>query len=109
MQIITYQEVRDLQKRDAVALINVLPAEYFEKTHIPGSISIPQDSEDFEAQVENVIGGKDVPVVVYCASYSCDASKKAALKLDRARFTRVMCYEGGTKEWQEKSGALSAA
>lgn len=109
MQTITYQQVKDFQERDAATLINVLSPEYFEKGHIPGSINIPLEHEDFTAQVEKVVGGKDMPLIVYCAGYTCDASKKAALKLDKAGFTNVMCYEGGTKEWQEKAPHLSAA
>jgi rhodanese-related sulfurtransferase len=109
MQTIAYQQVKDLQERNAATLINVLPAEYFEKTHIPGSINVPVESSDFAEQVKKVIGGKNEPVVLYCASYSCDKSKRAALKLDQAGFTNVMCYEGGAKEWQEKASSRSAA
>jgi len=108
MQTIDYQYLKDLQKRNAATIINVLSAEAFGKSHIPGSINIPQDQDDFPDRVETVIGDKSSPIVVYCASYSCDASKRAAIKLERAGFTNVMCYEGGMKEWQEKSSARAA-
>jgi rhodanese-related sulfurtransferase len=81
MQTITYQQMKDLQERKTVTLINVLPAENFEKTQIPESINIPLETADFTGEVAKVIGGKEEPVVVYCASYSCDASKRAALKI----------------------------
>ncbi len=109
MQTIGYQQVKDLQERNAATLINVLSAEDFEKTHIPASINVPVDSPDFADQVKKIIGGKGEPVVVYCASYSCDKSQKAALKLDQAGFTNVMCYEGGAKEWQDKAAASRSA
>jgi len=103
MQTVDYQYVKELQKRNAATLINVLSAEAFGKAHISGSINIPQEQDDFAQRVEDVIGDKGAPIVVYCASYSCDASKKAAVKLEKTGFTNVMCYEGGMKEWQEKS------
>ena len=80
----------------------MLPAQPFEKPRNPGSINIPHESANFVKEVEYVIGGKNLPVIVYCASEACDASKKAATKLDEEGFTDVMCYEGGYKEWNEK-------
>lgn len=109
MQTIDYQQLKDLQKRNAATIINVLPAEKFPATHIFGSLNVPLAHEDFAGNVKRIIGGKELPVVVYCASFSCDASKKAALKLEQAGFTDVMCYEGGFKEYHEKEARSSAA
>ncbi|MCG5516796.1 MULTISPECIES: rhodanese-like domain-containing protein [unclassified Ectothiorhodospira] len=44
-----------------------------------------------------VAGGKDRKIVVYCANFDCDASRKAAAKLDNTGFTDVLDYEGGTR------------
>ncbi len=107
MQTITYQQLKEKLERN-IPVINVLSEEAFREGHIPGSINLPHEKPDFARQVEETIGGKDKPVIVYCASYSCDASKRAALKLDQAGFTAVMAYEGGTKEWREKNPALAA-
>lgn len=107
MQNIAYPQLKDRLAQN-ITVVNVLPAEAFAKNHIPNSINIPLESLDFTAQVEAVIGSKEAPVVVYCASYSCDASKKAASKLDQAGFANVLCYEGGMKEWQEKNAARVA-
>lgn len=108
MHCIDYQEIKDYQSHDVAVIINVLPAENYKKSHIPGSINIPYEHPDFVKQVEGVIGGKSMPVIVYCASQTCDLSHKAATKLLQAGFTHVMCYEGGMKEWEEKA-ALTAA
>lgn len=109
MQTIAYQQLKDLQERDTATLINVLSSEHFEKTHIPGAINVPLENPDFVEEVRKIIGGKNEPVVVYCASYSCDKSRLAAVKLDQAGFSNIMCYEGGAKEWQEKTSSRSAA
>lgn len=87
------------QKKPDLTLINVLSEEDFEKSHIPGSHNIPVDRDDFVQAVERVAGGKDSTIVVYCASFDCDASPKAAKQLDEAGFTNVYDFDGGMKEW----------
>ncbi len=102
MQAITKQQLK--QMNDALeedfVLINVLPQETFRKKHIRTSINIPYTDDYFESLVELVAGGtKDRKIVVYCASFECQASPKAAEKLDKAGFTQVYDYEGGTEDW----------
>lgn len=87
------------EKKEDFVLINVLPRAAFREAHIRTSINIPHEEEGFEAEVEKVSAGKDRIVVVYCASKECDASPKAARKLDKAGFERVYDYEGGTRDW----------
>lgn len=101
MQSISREELEimnDSSEKDFV-LINVLPQDAFNKSHIRTSINIPHDDPQFEETVAKVAGNKDRNVVVYCASFDCDASPKAAGKLDRAGFSKVYDYEGGTKDW----------
>jgi rhodanese-related sulfurtransferase len=90
----------EFNKNDFV-LVNVLSHEQFNKEHIRNSINIPLETKNFTNQVENVIGNKDRDVVVYCASFDCNASPKAAQKLDEAGFKNVYDYEGGMKDWME--------
>lgn len=82
-------------------LINVLSEEQFRKEHIEGSQNVPVVSPDFEKKVEWLTGARDKPLVVYCASAECTASKEAAEKLEKAGFEKVRAYEGGMKEWKE--------
>lgn len=86
-------------------LINVLPRDAFNREHIRTSINIPVEEPSFLEQVEAVAGSKDRKIVVYCASFECDASPKAVQKLEDAGFTNVYDYEGGTKDWFEKKHA----
>jgi rhodanese-related sulfurtransferase len=87
--------------KDDFVLVNVLPREEFNQRHIRTSINVPVGSADFPQRVEAVAGGKQREIVVYCASFDCDASEKAARELDEAGFSRVFDYEGGTKDWLE--------
>ena len=103
MQAISRDELNHMNRqsdRDFV-LINVLPREQFNKSHIRTSINIPVGGEDFPMQVENVAGSKQRDVVVYCADFDCNASTTAARELEQAGFKHVYDYEGGNKDWFE--------
>lgn len=96
--------MNDTEHEDFV-LINVLPREAFNKGHIRTSINIPVEEKSFVELVEAVSGSKERKIVVYCASFDCDASPRAAKILEDAGFTQVYDYEGGTKDWFEKKQA----
>ena len=103
MQPISRDELNSMnqqQKRDFV-LINVLPREQFLKKHIRTSINIPAGEADFAGKVEEVAGSKDRDIVVYCASFECNASPDAGRKLEQSGFRNVFDYEGGTRDWFE--------
>jgi rhodanese-related sulfurtransferase len=110
MNAITTDELKALRnKKPGLTLVNTLAAESFEKTRIPGAINVPLDNSDFAARVERAAGGKDAPVVVYCASQQCNSSEKAAEKLEAAGFTAVSRYTGGAAAWQQEAGEVNAA
>ncbi|MBX7074850.1 MAG: rhodanese-like domain-containing protein [Pirellulales bacterium] len=105
MKTISTDELKIMRDKNAgLTLVDTLPAESFEATRIPGAISVPLDRSDFVARVEQESGGKDQPVVVYCASQECDASEKAARRLEIAGFTAVSRYTGGFDAWQHEAG-----
>jgi rhodanese-related sulfurtransferase len=90
------------QKRTSVTLINTLPEDKADDYKIEGSLNIPQDSDDFVAQVEQAVNGdKSQEIVVYCANFNCDSSTKGAQKLEAAGFTNVIDYEGGAEDWNK--------
>lgn len=109
MKTITTDGLKALKGQNgAVTLVNTLGAEAFEKTKIPGAINVPLESSDFAADVEQASGGKDQPVVVYCANQQCNSSEKAAQKLEAAGFTAVSRYTGGAAAWQKEAGEVPA-
>jgi len=89
-----------LDAGESLFLIDVLSHEQFEKTHIPGSHNIPLADKDFVREVEQVVGDKGPKIVVYCSSFQCTASPKAAKKLDQAGFRQVLDFAGGIQDWQ---------
>ena len=109
MKTITTKELKELlDKHRDLALINTLGAHSFERTRIPGAINVSQDHSDFVQRVEEQVGGKDKPVVVYCANLTCDSSEKAAKKLEEAGFTAVLRYPGGFAAWEKEAGEVHA-
>ena len=103
MQSISHNELKSmLDNHEDITMINVLSHQNFEKEHIPDSINVPVETENFSEKVAQQVGGKDEKLVVYCQNESCDASTKAAKKLEAANFEQVLCYEGGIEEWKNQ-------
>ncbi len=104
MNTITTEELRELREQNRnLALVNTLNTDSFEKTKISGAVNIPLSDSDFVGRVAKLAGGQDKPVVVYCASDKCDSSAKAAERLEKAGFTAVSRYTGGTAAWQKEA------
>lgn len=98
MKTLSTEQTESMLGDDAV-VINVLAPEEFEKAHIPETHNVPVADDDFVDEVTELVGDEDAAVVVYCAGPECDASPKAAARLEDAGFTRVYDYEGGMKAW----------
>jgi rhodanese-related sulfurtransferase len=86
------------------ALINVLSKGRFDREHIPHSINIPLD-ELGDTDKRFV---RDKEIIVYCASWDCDASPRAAAELEKAGFSHVVDYEGGLRDWKEGGNEVIA-
>jgi rhodanese-related sulfurtransferase len=99
MKTITREQLEQKRENDEdFTLVNVLTTEQFEQEHIPDSVNIPMD------QAENVFPDRfdsSDDIVVYCASETCQASPKAAKKLEAMGFTNVKDYEGGLADWKD--------
>lgn len=91
---------RMIQRPEPPLVIDVLPRSEFEKEHLPKAVNIPVDDDEFEAQVQRRVTSKDEEVVVYCASTACDASVRAASRLEKNGFSHVSDFEGGLREWK---------
>jgi len=98
-----------LDQNQDLTLVNTLGAESFETTKIPGAVNVPLGDSEFASHVERIAGGRDQPVVVYCANQQCDASEKAAEKLEAAGFKDVSRYTGGAAAWAKEAGEMPAA
>ncbi len=88
-----------------VLVINVLPKPMYEDCRIKGSLSMPLAAlTQFSTQIP-----KDQLIVLYCAHYTCDASRRAWKVLHDLGFTNVKAYEGGMAEWNQKGYPVEGA
>jgi rhodanese-related sulfurtransferase len=91
--------------RDFV-LANALTERSFAQRRIQGSVSLPAAAITADL-AERVIGGRNRPVVVYCAGYGCGAGARAAARLEEVGFAQVFEYTPGLAEW-EQDGQVEA-
>lgn len=86
-------------------LVDVLSEEHFNDGHIPGAANIPLDEIGSTALQEL---DKDDEIIVYCKSKDCQASPKAAKKLEKLGFDKVYDYEVGLKGWRESGNEVKS-
>lgn len=85
-------------------LVDVLSSEHFSQEHIKGAISLPQD--EIEKRASRVLPDKNERIIVYCASFDCQASTNAARKLQELGYTDLLDYKGGLKSYKETGRRL---
>lgn len=88
-----------IDQGEEMTLIEVLSENDFEDFHLPGAINIPLGSENFEDRVQ-AAAAKDDQVIVYCKDEDCDASPKAAKRLEDLGYSNVLDYEAGKEDWR---------
>lgn len=100
VQRITREDLKaKLDRGDKVALVEALPAKYYEDKHLPGAINIPHDQVD--ALAPGLLPDKTAEIVVYCASGPCRNSAIAAGRLAEIGYTNVRDYHEGKADWIE--------
>lgn len=106
MRTLTIDQFKKMRNEQDPLVINALEPERFQKGHIPGSRNIPVSDDNFVAKVEAAADDKSETIVVYCSGPECDASEKAARKLDQAGFQNVHRFEGGMEAWKSKGNPV---
>lgn len=99
MKTISRDDLQTLISSNATfVLAEALDAPYFEKGHLPRAINMPLGRVP---ELAKAIPTTSTPVVVYCASATCENSHIAARKLEQLGYTDVSVYAGGKADWQE--------
>ena len=94
------QQLKRMMDEDAVTVVEVLDEKYFNKFHLPGAINVPL-SGDFEGDIQSAVPDKGHPVAVYCLDADCDASPKAAKRMELLGYDRIYDYEAGKMDWKD--------
>jgi len=106
METITTEELKEkLDDGDDFILVNVLSEEQFRKEHIPNSINIPLG--EIGRRRDELDPNKEI--IVYCKNFECEASPKAAKKLEKLGFEDVVDYEGGIEEWKKQDHPIETS
>jgi len=79
-------------------LVDVLEESHYDKEHIKGAISIPLN--ELKNKAPKLLR-KDETIVVYCASFDCQASTKGAEVLLSLGYKDVLDYKGGIQDYKE--------
>ncbi len=88
-------------------LMDVLDREHFAKEHIRGALNLPVG--DIENKAGEILKDKSGAIVVYCASFECQASTMAAKKLMAMGYKNVYDYKGGIKDYKEANLPLEGS
>ena len=86
---------RKIDNDEKFVLLDIRSEKAYRKRHIKGAMSLHvrklwRAEQEFE---------KDEEIIVYCASFSCMKSLRAAKMLEEMRFKNVTDYEGGLRDW----------
>ena len=104
VKFITIENLLEMKtNNEKFKLIEVLPEEEFEKGHIPGAINLPLDN--LETLAKSRLKKND-KIVVYCGSYACQASTKAATTLLKMGYKKTLDFKAGKKGWLHTGLAL---
>lgn len=82
----------------AFTLLEALPVRYHRAGHLPGALPIPH-GDALRDVAPRLIPTLASPVIVYCASASCENSREASERLVSYGYTQVFVFEGGKAEW----------
>lgn len=104
-------DVREISVTDALMLARANPViwadarsdQAFAARHIPGAVNVTE--ADWERSLARFVDAwrPGQPVVVYCASDSCETSRSVAARLRRdLKLTEVYVMKGGWEEWQRQ-------
>ena len=97
---ITREEMcRFMEDKTPFRLVDVLSRDHYEKEHIKGAISLPVD--EIENRAQEILTDKDELIVVYCANFNCQASTRAAEKLQALGYKHVLDYKGGIEDYKQ--------
>lgn len=100
MQTVARDQVKEMIDSNGAVVVEVLDAKNYDKFHLPGAVNVPVGG-DFERDIRGAVPDKSTPVVVYCMDEACDASPKAARKMESLGYEHVYDYAAGKVDWKD--------
>lgn len=104
---ISLEQLRaELASQNPPRVAEVLGPQYFAQGHLPGAVNLPL--EGFGDAAARALPDPAQPVVLYCASDTCQNSDVAARKLVALGYRNVRVFKGGKAAWKAAGLPLSA-
>lgn len=95
--LITIESLLEMMiNRDNFKLVEVLSEKEYKSGHVPGAINLPLDN--LETLASERLEKADT-IVVYCGSYSCQASTRATKKLLEMGYEKTLDFKAGKRGW----------
>lgn len=100
MKTIDRTELKRMIDGSEAVVVEVLGEEKFREFHLPGAINVPL-GDGFEERIRQAVPDKEQAVVVYCANEDCNASPKAAERMESIGYRNVLDYAAGKEDWKD--------
>lgn|SRR5690349_13407492 len=90
-----------------LAVVEVLPENYFTSGHLPGAVNLPLSA--LPSQAHSLLPDREAEVVVYCTGPTCQNSHVAQLALTGLGYRQVKVFRGGKAEWTAAGNELTVS
>lgn len=104
--LITIEKLLEMmENKEDFKLVETLAPEDYAAGHIPSAVSIPTPNymtkDQMASAAEKLDFSKSDTIVVYCASYTCKASTRAARLLLEAGFENTLDFKASKRGWTD--------
>lgn len=100
-EILSLEEFAEFVETKAGFILDACPEIFHRLGHVPGALSLPR--EDFENVYpmlrEKLEADLSQPIVIYCASMSCEDAGLLKQALIAFGFNQLKLFKGGWAEW----------
>ena len=95
MRYISAKELKEqIDRGEAIQIVDTRDPIKFEECHLPGAINIPQI--DLPDKIDLI--SRDMPVVIYCL-YGVKSEAPYLYLKERMKYKNVLILEGGIYQW----------
>jgi rhodanese-related sulfurtransferase len=94
---ITRDELAAALRAGTVAVVDALPAAYYDQQHLPGALNLVE--ADVATRAAELLPDRDAAIVTYCSNVACPNSQAVAARLTALGYTNVRKYAGGISDW----------
>lgn len=102
VRIVTAEEAIELiLDNPEMPIIDSRKKTEYVKGHIEGAVSL-LDTEMTEADLAAIVPEKNTTILFYCNGVRCLRSSNAIVKAKEWRYTNLIWFRGGWKEWNDK-------